>query len=165
MLANLQNRIAIEVSTKISRKYRIDIDFELRDNLIYYTSSNIDKHTRLCILIIQKKDIFQAIHNKYYTNVHRCFHRITKTLYILQLLRKLQAYVEHCFACQVNQIKRHRSYNKLILISLSSYFFYTIVINFVIELLNKYNVLLTIIDKFSRRLLLLSSYVTNFVAT
>lgn len=165
MLTNLQNCIAIKASTKILKKYCINIDFEFRNNLIYYTSFNIDKHTRLCILIIQKKTIFQTIHDKYYIDVHRCFYKITKTLYILRLLRKLQIYVKYCFACQINQIKQHRLYNKLMPILSLSYFFYTIVINFVIELSSKYDALLMIIDKFSRRLLLLFSYVINFVAT
>lgn len=50
-------------------------------------------------------------------------------------------------------------------ISLPPYLFHTIAMDFVVELLDKYDALLTIIDKFSRHLLLLSSYVTNFVAT
>lgn len=59
MLIDLQNRIAIKVFrivieafTKILKKYRINIDFEFRNNLIYYIDSNIEKHARLCIFII-----------------------------------------------------------------------------------------------------------------
>lgn len=44
------------------------------------------------------------------------------------------------------------------------HFFYTIVINFVVDLLDKFDCLLIIIDKFSRRLQLLAKYITNFVA-
>ncbi len=56
MLANLWNRIIIEalnnLDTKMLKKYRIDVDFELRNNFIYYINSNLEKHTRLCIFII-----------------------------------------------------------------------------------------------------------------
>jgi len=45
-----------------------------------------------------------------------------------------------------------------------SHFFYTIVINFVIDLSNKFDYLLIIIHKFSCRLQLLLEYITNFVA-
>jgi len=48
MLASLQDRVAIEASsnsnTKMLKKYRIDVDFELRNDLIYYIDSNLGKH-------------------------------------------------------------------------------------------------------------------------
>lgn len=146
------------------RKFCIDINFELREDLIYYVDSNIEKHTKLCISILQKKEIFRTIYDKHHIEIHQCFQRITKMLYILRLLRKLRTYIEHCLLCQINQIKRYRFYDKLMSISLLTYSFYTIAINFIVILLEKYDCLLTITNKFSRRLLLLFDYVMNFVA-
>lgn len=47
-------------------------------------------------------------------------------------------------------------------IFIESYSFYIIAINYVIELFDKYNYLLIIIDKFSRRLQLILDYIINF---
>ncbi len=48
------------------------------------------------------------------------------------------------------------------LISIEFYLFYIIVINYVIELFDKYNYLFIIINKFSCCLQLIPNYITNF---
>lgn len=146
----------------VLKKFCINIEFELCDDLMYYLDKN-NNSLRLCILKSIKKKIFKTIHdNNYYFDYYCCFIQINKTLFILKLLKKICVYVKHCFVYQNNQTKRYRLYDKLMSIFLKSYSFYIIVINYVIKLLNKYDCLLIIINKFNRRLQLISSYTINF---
>lgn len=145
----------------IFKKFRIEIDFELREDLIYY----FEDRNRLQLYISRtiEKKIFKTIYNNnYYFDYYRCFARIFETLFISRTLNKIRVYIKYCFACQINQTKQHCLYNKLISILIESINFYTIVINYLIELSNKYNYSLTIIDKFNRRFQLISNYIIDF---
>ena len=146
----------------LSKKFRIEIDFKLLDELIYYIDENDDR-TRLCILKILKKEMFRLAHDEsHHVEANRYFHRISNTLYISRLSKKIRTYVKHCSTCQVNQIKRHISYEELMSISTTSHSFHTIAMNFIVRLLEKYDCLLIVTDKFSRRLMLISRYVIDF---
>ena len=148
----------IDVKTKFEmlfkrlRKFRIDIDFELISNdLIYYIDF---ENRRLCISNVMKKKVFKLMHDdNAHTSIHKCYNRLMKTLFIFRLSKKIRRYIEYCSNCQLTQIKRHRSYEKLMFIVSSSYFFHTIVMNFILTLFENLNVVLTIIDKFSRRII------------
>ena len=155
--------VDLETNEAISRKFRIEIDFELSDDLIYYTSNNV---RRLCISRSLEKKVFRLTHDDTHFEVHRCFQLISKTLYISRLLRKLRTYVKHCSSCQVNQTKRHRLYEELMSISISntSRSFHTMTMNFIVVLSEKYDCLLIITNKFSRRLLLISRYIIDSIA-
>ena len=82
----------------ISKKFRIDVDFELSfDDLIYYIENDI---RRLCIFNSIKIKIFRLIHDvNAYADVHRSFNKILNTLYIFRLFKKIRRYVKHCFNC------------------------------------------------------------------
>jgi len=57
----------------VLKKFRIKIDFELRDNLVYYFDKN---NIRLQLYIFRsiKKNIFKTIYNNnYYFNYYCCF--------------------------------------------------------------------------------------------
>lgn len=109
MLAKLHNRVALKQlfindldKQSILKKIKTRVDFELRDNLIYYLE-NSKEYTRLCILNIIKEEILCIIYNKrYYIDVNRCYNYIVATLYILRLFRKICNYIEHCLSCQIN---------------------------------------------------------------
>ena len=169
MLAELHNRVVLKQlsinnldKSSILKKIRTEVDFELRNNLIYYIGDN-KEHARLYIFSTIEEDIFRAAYNKrYYADVNRCYNYIVATLYILRLSRKIRNYIEHCLFCQINQIKRHRSYKKLMSISAILHFFYTIAIDFIVDLPEKHDCLLTITNKFSRRLQLIAEYSTDF---
>ena len=86
-----------EFHQTISRKFRIDIDFEIRDDLIYYIDSDT---LRLCISRSQEEKIFRLAHDEnQHAEIYRCFHRISKTLFISRLFKKIRIYVKHCSAC------------------------------------------------------------------
>ena len=170
MLVDLNERVnqelttlidALDVEETIFKKFRTRIDFEIKDDLIYYIERN---RSRLCILKILKEEIFRLAHDdNQHVEAHRCFHRISKTMFISRLLRKIRSYVDHCLSCQVNQTKRHRSYEELMSIFTTSHSFHIIAMNFIVGLLDKYDSLLIITNKFSRRLLLILEYITKSI--
>jgi len=143
------------------KKFCINIDFKLRDNLIYYFDEN--NILRLCIFRSTKKKIFKTIYNNnYHYKYYRCLVRIIEVLFIFNLFKKIRIYVEHYLVYQINQTKRYRLYDKLILILIEPLSFYIIVINYMIKLFDKYDYLLIVINKFNQRLQLISNYIINF---
>ena len=189
MLAGLRGRVAIKTFTSriniinashkdldddssqkdnssselMSKKFRTDINFEIKNDLIYHIDG-LNERAKLCILKSLEKNIFRLIHDEHHAGVHRCFQRIKNIIYILRLLRKLRIYIEHCPSCQINQIKRHRSYEELMPISIVPHSFHIIIMDFIIRLSKKYDYLLILIDKFTRRMFLISNYITDFAA-
>ena len=149
---SFDNKTKFEVLFKKLRKFRIDIDFELSSNdLIYYIDF---EYHRLCISNIMKKKVFKLIYdNNAYTSIHKYYNRLIKTLFISRLLRKFRRYIEYCSSYQLTQIKRHCLYEKLMLIMSSSYSFHIIAINFILILFDNLNIVLIVIDKFSRRII------------
>ena len=141
-----------EVSDDISilKKLRIEVDFELNSNDFMYNISIEVK--RLCISLTVKQKVYRLIHDDAaHADIHRCYNRLAEILYISRLSRKLRRYIKHCSNCQLSQTKRHRSYDELVFIKSLPYSFYIIVINFILDLSEKMNVIFTVIDKFSRR--------------
>ena len=57
---NVNKFANIDFVNKISRKFYIKIDFELRNDFIYY---NNNKRVRFCIFKIVKKNIFKTIYD------------------------------------------------------------------------------------------------------
>ena len=140
----------IEVFDSKFKKMYIDIAFEIKNEFIYH----VDERRRLCIFVACEQKIFRMTHDEnQHSSRHRCYQRIIDTLYVFKFNRKLRLYIEHCSSCQLNQIKRHRFYEELISIFSSSRSFHIIIMNFVVELSDIYDALLTVIDKFFRRVL------------
>ena len=73
-----------------------NMNFVLRDNLIYHR-----KRQRLCISSFLNKEIFDLTHNKnQHFEINRCYARISESLYVSHLFKKLRQYISHCFDCQ-----------------------------------------------------------------
>ena len=140
----------VDVDESISKKFRIEIDFELSSNdLIYYTKNDI---RRLCIFNFVKIKIFRLIHDvNAHVDVHRNFNKITNTFYISRLFKKFRRYVKHCFNCQITQIKRHRFYDELMFITSFFYSFHIIIINFILILFDELNAMFIDTNKYFRR--------------
>ena len=163
MLKELTSRVANEEASNGSKPVRTGIDFKVVDGLIYYTGTN--GRDRLCIPKSLEGEIFRQAHDEnHHAGAHRCYSRISETLFIPKLLKKLRAYTEHCPSCQVNQTKRHAPYGELMPISTAPQPFHTIAMDFIVGLPGKYDCLLTITDKFSRRVLLIPGYSTDSAA-
>ena len=129
-----------------------NIDFELREDLIFY----IKKNNKLCIPFSCEKDILKETHDR---NMHakhqRTYEKLIKTMFMFRMFRKIKQYVKHCSSCQLNQTKKHVFYEELILISTPALSFRKIVMNFILTLFEKFNTILTIFDKIIKRKILI----------
>ena len=164
MLIDLLNRLSNETRSeepskssqhKNARSVKTEIDFELKDDLLYHKTDN---KLRLCIPKALKKDIFKLTHDdNQHAEVTRFYARIVESLYILKLFRKLRTYITHCPTCQLNQTKRHRPYEELMSIICPTISFHTIAMNFILTIPEKnYDTLLTITCKYSKRIAIIS---------
>ncbi len=137
-----------------------EIEFERRSDLVYHLNRFILK-ARLCISKSLIQDIFKMTHDDFaHVEFHRAYAAIFETLYIRRLLHHLRRYIAYCSNCLLNQTRRHKSYEALNSIFSSKISFHTIVMNFVLALSasgsEKYDTMLTIIDKFFKEKLLIS---------
>ena len=165
LTSKVNDKTTFEVNNKPtseikSKKVYIDIAFELNDEFIYH----LDERCRLCISALCDQKIFRIIYNNnQHLDKNRCYQRIINFFYLSRLFKKLRRYIEHCLACQLNQIKRYRFYNELIFIFSFFYLFYTLILNFIVDLLDAFNVLLIVIEKLSRRIIFIFDKTTYIV--
>ncbi len=144
------------------------LQFSYRNGLIYYTD-DIDGRERLCIPSALEKEIFELAHDKqHHSGFHRTYDRITASLFIRHLTKRLKAYILHCPECQLNQTRRHAPYGSLHPISTPSIPFHTITMDFILALpptpKEGFDNLLTVTDKFTKRVLLLPGKTTYSAA-
>jgi hypothetical protein len=147
-------------TTKISKLTHDDIEFERREDLVYHLNRFTFK-ARLCVSSSLLQNIFKMTHDDLaHADFHRVFVIISKTLYIRRLAHHLRQYIEYCSQCLLNQTKRHKSYESFVFISSVKTSFHTIVMNFVFALSQsdkeKFDILLTMINKFFKTKLLIS---------
>ena len=135
-----------------------EIEFIIRDDLIY----RIEDTKRLCISSDCEKEIFELIHNQNnHVKHNRVYTRLMKSVYISRLNRKIREYIKHCSTCELNQIKKHASYEKLMSIVTQMKSFTTIAIDFIVILArSEVDAVLTITCKTSKRITLISKLTT-----
>ena len=136
-----------------------DVRFRYRNDLLYYIFDFDSK--RLCIFAIMKIEIFRQIYDfTHYENFMRTYNRLRNFIYVHSMIKHFKIYIIHCSKCQINQIKRHFAYDEFTFIILSTIFFHTITMNFIVKLLfnRDMNVLFTITCKFFKKILLISNH-------
>jgi hypothetical protein len=142
---------------KNSKNISDDINFIVRNELVYYVSK--EKTFKLCISWTLKKDIYKMIHDdNHHCEFHKVYARISESIYIRHMIKRLRRYIHHCKFCLENQIKRHSSYDELNSIRIMTFSFHTVIIDFVMilsQISSDENVLLIIIDKFIKRVSLI----------
>ena len=139
------------------------MSFIKKENLIYYVDQMTDVR-RLCISKNCVREILNIAHNNEHIDYVKIYDIIIRFWYIHELIKILKKYIQHCFECLTCQIKRHKFYEALQFINSSSIFFHTITMNFVLTLsfeeinnvILSSNVMLTVTDKFFKRILLMS---------
>ena len=132
-----------------------DIKFRYKNDLLYFTSNLIDSE-RLCISKFIKTEIFRQIHDfTHYNNFIKIYDKLRHFIYVRFIIKRFKTYITHCSKCQINHIKLYSVYNELNSIMSLIISFHTIVMNFIIALLfsKKFDVLLIIICKFSKKVL------------
>jgi hypothetical protein len=128
-------------------------------NLIYHVNKST-KEKRLCISSDCVANILVVAHEheQEHSNFEITFEIISRSWYIRDLIKTLRAYIKNCSQCLQIQIRRHRSWENLQLIHSSSISFHTITMNFVLKLLKvkEIDCILSVIDKFTKRVMLIS---------
>ena len=114
----VESTVTFSDTTEIKKEVFSDIDFRLIDDLIYYVKDN--NSSRLCVFVNSEQNVMKLTHDKNsHVEHHRIYARIVKFVYIRHLSRKLIVYIKHCSFCQLNQTKRHQSYDELMSLSTS----------------------------------------------
>jgi hypothetical protein len=120
-----------------------DVDFLLKNELLFHKNKR-----RLCIFLNCEIDVFKLAHDQNNHAEHnRTYTRLVDTVYISKLSRKLRQYIKHCSACELNQTKRHATYDEMILIAFSKISFRTLTMNFIMTLSEEQNTTLFVICK------------------
>jgi len=123
---------------------------------IIYFQNKINKQLKFCISKILKQKIFESVYNKQiYRKFARIYNRVVDIYYIQNFIYWLKQYFRYCFLYQLNSTIKYRFYKQLKSIVCKSKFFYTIIIDFILaffKLLNKYNTIISVIDKFSKKI-------------
>ncbi len=127
-------------------------------DLIYHVNKSIEEK-RFCISSECVSNILVIVHDQDHSEFDVCFEIIIRFWYIKELIKTFRQYIRHCSQCLIIQIKRHRSWKNLQLIYSSSISFHTITMNFVLSLSKikeKVNCVLSMIDKFTKSVMLIS---------
>ena len=145
-----------------SEKNNINFLF-LRDNdLIYRKKINHNMSftsRRFCISIFVVKNILNLIHDENHFEFDRTYLQIVSSWYIQKFTKHIKAYIKHCFKCNLNQTKRHKSYKNFQSILTSSVFFHFIAIDFILALFIfsvDMNAIMSVTCKFSKRITAIS---------
>ena len=122
---------------------------------------------RLCIFSNCEQNVFKLTHDDcFHTEHHRAYVRLINVVYVHKLFKKFTIYIRHCSVCQLNQIKRHRFNDELTSLFISSIFFHTLIMNWVIVFSNnknEYDCILNVICKFNRKFQFIHDKTTYFV--
>lgn len=136
--------------------------FYIQDELIYHDDG---VRPRICLPQCFEKEVFALAHDKNaHVGFYRAYQRITESVYMHRLSRRLRKYIAHCPPCQLYQTKRHRPYGHLVPIESPAIPFHTIAMDFIVGLPRDPdgdNTLLTITDKFTKRVTLLAGQDTD----
>ncbi len=126
--------------------------------LLYFmkrTNSN-----RLCISTKLSKDIlFHAHDANAHDKIHQLYDFLRRSIFMINMKKKITRYVTTCSFCQILKSSNQKSYEELQFISIFQKFLFEMSLNFVVELfmiIKKNNAFLTIIDRFSKYVKLIS---------
>ena len=143
--------------------HKLGLRFKLRDGLIYYTNFD-DGRERLCIPNALEKDIFELAHDRqHHGGFHRSYDRVASSVYMKHLSKHLRAYIDHCPECELNQTKHHKPYGSMVPIDRPGIPFHTVAMDFIVALpvtADGCDCLLTVTDKFSKRVLMIPGKTT-----
>jgi hypothetical protein len=136
------------------QSYRLNSE----SKLLYFakwTNSN-----RLCISTKLSKDIhFHAHDANAHDEIYRTYDFLRKSIFMTNMKKKITKYVTTCSFCQISKSSNQKLYEKLQFISIFQKFLFEMSLNFVVKLfmiIKKNNAFLTIIDRFSKYVKLIS---------
>ena len=133
------------------------------DGLIWKVDSSTGDHgftpSRLCVSNSCVQTFFEVAHSGgNHPGFAKCYDIISRQWYIRGLTRQLREYLRHCPQCQLYQTPRHLPYGSLQPILTPPVPYHTLTIDFILALPKSskgYDVLLSVTDKFSRKITLI----------
>ena len=131
------------------------LPFLQRQGLLYHVDQ-INGTERLCVPDSMAGDIFKLAHDELgHPGYHRTHQRLTGSVHIHQMAKKLKEFIHHCPQCRAFATPRHRPYGALQPIESPAVPFHTITMDFIVGLplspKDNYDCVLTVTDKFSKR--------------
>lgn len=131
---NQWRKIRAKLRTQTDRMNTFDgIEFILKEDQIYYASKKMT--SRLCISWVLEKKIYALIHDdNHHCDFHRAYVRISESLYIRHLVKRLRKYIKYCRQCIEDQITRYALYEELHFIKTLALLFHTMIIDFILAL-------------------------------
>ena len=130
--------------------------------LLYY--NDIKKSYCLCIFTYLYEEVFMLAHDVMkHLNYNYIHEWLTDNFYLLNISKHLYNFIWHCLQCQNIQTLQHCFYELMQFIFTSLQLFYIFTINFILVLLissqsDNYNMILSIIDKFSKTVMFISEW-------
>lgn len=106
-------------------------------------------------------------HEDGYPGFNKCYKTIVKLWYMRGLVKQLQLYIKHYLQCLVLQTRQHQLYRLLQPIYSPVIPYHTIMLNFILALPTSdkgYNTILLLIDKYTKKVFLLSGKAIYLVA-
>jgi hypothetical protein len=144
----------IEIVNFKYQSYRLNSE----SKLLYFTKRT--SSNRLCISAKLSKDIlFHAHDANAHDEVHRIYNFLRRSIFMTDMKKKVTKYVTTCSFCQISKSFNQKSYEELQSISIFQKSLFEMSLNFVVKLLmiiKKNNAFLTIIDRFSKYVKLIS---------
>lgn len=128
-----------------------------KTKLLYHVNRTTD-NLRLCILSAVASDILQIGYGEGHPSFSRYYKIVTRSWYIWSLIRILREFIWYCPQCLQLQTRRYCLYKSLQPIESLSVPFFTLMLDFVLALLltkQGFNVIMSIICKFSKRVILI----------
>lgn len=127
-------------------------------NLLYHIDKLIELR-RLCIFDSCIENFMKIAHDNDHFEFVRCFDMIFQTWYVRNLIKALRNYIKHGSKCFVLQTRRHKLWESFQSINTSFVSFHIITFDFILAMslsIDLHNVIMSIIDKFTKRTTLIS---------
>lgn len=139
------------------------LPYQIVEDLLYYKDD--ERGLRLCIPENCIAEVFRLAHDEQgHPGYARTHERLTHSVYVIGLSKKLHEFIRHCPQCQTHQTPRHSPYGSLQPIIAPARPFHTITIDFVVSLPpagpEHFDCLISVTDKFSKAVTLIAGLMT-----
>ena len=156
----------LEANDKLGENSAV-LPFERDNGLIFKLDDVTGDHAfsdrRLCVPEAASKHFFETAHSNEHIGYAKMYDIISKHWCTKGLARKLRDYLRHCPKCQLYQTRRHLPHGSLQPIQSPPVPFHTLTIDFILALPESkkgYDCMMSVTDKYSRRITLIPGKTT-----
>ena len=161
-----KNFVYVKIFDMLRSENNSNLSFIIDENMLYKRKISDESISfvlrRMCVSQFIIKKILAIVHDEFneHTDFDHTYDRLICSWYIRSLFKEFRNYLKHCSKCQINKIRRHKSYENLQWIFFSSILFHTLIIDFVLILScfhKNMNSIMSITDKFSKKIIIISN--------